>query len=44
MKFVYCSSHTPGTALSAVPTMPIDQMTAVSLARGARLFHASDDM
>ena len=28
MKFVYCSSQTPGTALSAVPMMPIDQITA----------------
>ena len=44
MKFVYCSSQIPGTALSAVPTMPIDQITAPSFARGARLFHASDDM
>ena len=44
MKFVNCSSQTPGTALSAVPTMPIDQMTVASPARGARLFYASDDM
>ena len=44
MKLVYRSSQTPGTALIAVPTRPIDQMTAPSLARGARLFHASDDM
>ena len=44
MKFVYCSSQTPGTALSAVPTIPIDQTTVASRARGSRLFHASDDM
>jgi hypothetical protein len=44
MKLVYCSSQTPGTALSAVPMMPIDQTTAPSPARGARLFHASEDM
>ena len=44
MKLVYSSSQTPGTALNAVPTMPIDQTTLRSLVRGARLFHASDDM
>ena len=44
MKLVYCSSHTPGTALSTVPMTPIDQTTALSLARGVRLFQASDDM
>ena len=44
MKLEYRSSHTPGTAPSAVPINPIDQITVVSPARGTRLFHASDDM
>src|SRR5262249_18640588 len=43
MKLVYRSSHTPGTAPSAVPINPIDQITVPSLAPGASLFHASDD-
>ena len=44
MKFVVLLEPDAGHALSAVPTSPIVQMTAVSLAFGARLFHASDDM